>query len=179
MKLLAALACLALPQLCLADTIHRLDDSTGFYHHQSGWIFPEKIGEFTLVGIPGDIDGTVDAAGYYARVSNAVRTVASVTVYPPDSAAPEATPASIKAKPVTVEISKQPRLRAARLVVKEGKSSRATVYFIDTGAWVVKIRATAPATAKDLAPALEAFVRSQRWDSLQLSRSTCTGPACS
>ena len=101
-----------------------------------------------------------------------------MTVYPPDSAAPETTPASIKATPVTVEISKQPRLRAARLAYKDGKSSRATVYFVDTGAWIVKIRSSVPATDKEAAPILEKFVRDQRWDSLQLSPASCTGKAC-
>ncbi len=163
--------------LSLADTIHAINGG-GYYHHQSGWVFPEQVGDYTLVGVPGDINGTDDAAAYYARVHNGLRTVASVTVYPPSSAAPETKPASIKAKPVVVAISKQPRLRAARLTFKDGKTSRTTVYFIDTGAWIVKVRATLPATDTETAPALEAFARNQRWDSLQLSRESCTGPAC-
>jgi hypothetical protein len=160
-----------------ADTIHAMQGG-GYYHHQSGWVFPEQVGEYSLVGVPGDINGTEDVAAYYARVHEGVRTVASVTVYPPNSAAPETKPASIKATPATVAISKQPRLRAARLTFKDGKTSRTTVYFIDTGAWIVKVRATLSATDKETAPALEAFARNQRWDSLQLSRESCTGPAC-
>lgn len=172
-----ALAGFAYTQLSLADTIHAMQGG-GYYHHQSGWVFPEQVGDYTLVGVPGDINGTDDAAAYYTRVHDGVRTVASVTVYPPSSAAPETKPASIKAKPVVVAISKQPRLRAARLTFKDGKSSRTTVYFIDTGGWIVKVRSTLPATDKETAPALEAFARNQRWDSLQLSRASCTGPAC-
>ncbi|HKU13028.1 MAG TPA: hypothetical protein VJQ52_01460 [Steroidobacteraceae bacterium] len=165
--LLAALACCALPHAALADTIHRLDDHSGFYHHQSGWIFPEKIGEFSLVGIPGDINGTVDVGGYYAREKNGVRTVISVNVYAPDSAEPETRPASIKATPVTVEVSQKPKLRATKVVYKDGKTSRATAYFVDTGPWIVKIRASVPASARDFGPTLAAFVRDQRWSSLQ------------
>jgi hypothetical protein len=176
-RLAAALACFALVHVSVADTIHAMENGA-YYHHQSGWIFPDKIGEFSLVGIPQDINGTVDVAAYYARESKGVRTVASVSVYPPDSAAPETTPASIKATAVSVEVSTQPRLRAAKLAYKDGKTSRATVYFVDTGAWIVRIRSSVPATDQETAPALERFVRNQRWDSLHLSRATCTGAAC-
>jgi hypothetical protein len=172
-----ALTCLAFTQLSVADTIHSIENGA-YRHHQSGWIFPEQVGDFSLVGVPQDIDGMVDVAAYYARVSKGVRTVASVGVYPPDSAQPETTPASIKATPVAVEISKQPGLRALRLTYQDGKTSRTTVYFVDTGAWIVKIRASVPATDKETAPILEKFVRSQRWDSLQLSSASCTGAAC-
>jgi hypothetical protein len=163
--------------MSLPDTIHAIENGA-YQHHQSGWIFPDKIGDFSLTGAAQDIDGTVDVAAYYARVSKGVRTVASVSVYPPDSAAPETTPAGIKATPVAVEVSKQPRLRAAKLTYKDGKNTRAMVYFIDTGAWIVRIRASVPATDAATAPILERFVRGQRWDSLQLSRASCTGAAC-
>ena len=168
MKLLAALACLTLTQPCLADTIHT-QAGGGYYHHQSGWVFPEKIGEFSLVGVPQDITGTDDFGAYCARVHKGARTVASVHVYTPDSAEPETRPASIKATPLAMEISRKPKLRATKLVYKDGKSSRATAYFVETGAWIVKIRASVPATDKETAPALEAFARGQRWDSLQLA----------
>jgi hypothetical protein len=155
------------PAPSFADTIHTMEGG-GYYHHQSGWVFPDKIGEFSLVGAPQDINGTDDVVAYYARVHGSVRTVASVNIYSPDSAEPETRPASIKATPVSLEISKQPRLRAAKLVYKDGKSSRATAYFVQTETWIVKIRASVPATNKEVAPALETFVRGQRWDSLQL-----------
>jgi hypothetical protein len=126
-RVATALICLALSQLSAADTIHAIQGG-GYYHHQSGWVFPGKIGDFALAGT---------------------------------------TPESIKATPVSVEISKKPRLRAAKLTYKDGKNSRATVYFVDAGAWIVRIRTSVPATDKATAPALETFVRSQRWDSLQ------------
>lgn len=176
-RVATALACLAVAHVSLADTIHAIQGG-GFYHHQSGWVFPETIGDFSLVGVPGDINGTVDVEAYYARVSKGVRTVASVNIYPPDSAAAETTPASIQGTPVSVEISKQPPLRAAKLAYKDGKSSRATVYLVDTGAWIVKIRASVPAADKVTGPILDKFVRSQRWDSLQLLPASCTGDAC-
>lgn len=178
MRVFAALACLALAQPCSADTIHSIIGG-GYYHHQSGWVFPEKIGDFSLVGVPGDINGTDDVAAYYARVHKGVRTVASVAVYAPDSAEPETTPASIKGKPIAIQVSQRPPLRAAKLTFKDGKSSRTTVYFIETGNWTVKVRATTPLTDKGIAPVLDAFTRNQRWDSLQLSRQNCTGAACS
>ena len=178
LRLVAALACCALAPTAPADTIHAILGG-GYYHHQSGFVFPEKIGDFTLVGVPQDINGTDDVGAYYARVAGGVRTVASVNVYTPDSAEPETRPASVKAKPVTMEISKQPRLRATKVVFKEGKSSRTTLYFIDTGNWIVKVRATTPITDKGSAPVLDTFARSQRWESLQLSPQSCTGSACS
>jgi hypothetical protein len=168
MRLFTVLACLALTQLCLADTIHTMPGG-GYYHHQSGWVFPEQVGEFTLVGVPQDLNGTDDVAAYYARVHEGVRTVATVNVYALDSAEPETRPASIKAKPVMLEISKKPPLSAAKLVYKDGKTSRATAYFVETAAWIVKIRAWVPAADKEVAPAIEAFARSQRWDTLGLA----------
>jgi hypothetical protein len=168
LRLIAALACLAFVQATLADTIHAMRNG-GFYHHQSGWVFPEKIGEFSLVGIPTDINGTVDVAGYYAREAKGVRTVVSVSVYPPDSAQPETTAASFKATAVSIEISKKPPVHAARLAFKEGKGSRAILYFVDAGPWIVRIRSSVPAADKEIAPAIEKFVRGQRWDSLQTS----------
>jgi hypothetical protein len=177
MRLFVAFVSFALAQTCWADTIHSIVGG-GYYHHQSGWIFPETLGEFSLVGVPQDINGTVDVAAYYARVKDGVRTVVSVTVYAPDSAEPETTPASIKAKPVSMEVSSQPRLRATKVLFKDGKSSRTTVYFIDTGDWTVKVRATTPITDKSIAPVLDRFARSQRWNSLQLTAQSCTGPAC-
>jgi hypothetical protein len=140
-RLAAALTCVVFAHVSLADTIHANQEGS-YYHHQSGWIFPGKIGDFSLVGIPQDINGTVDVAAWYARESKGVRTVVSVSVYPPDSAQP---------------------------AFKEGKSSRAIVYFVETGAWIVRVRSTIAATDKATAPLLEAFVRNQRWDSLQLT----------
>ena len=166
MRLLAALACLvALAPPSRADTIHSILGG-GYYHHQSGFVFPEKIGDFTLVGVPQDINGTDDVGAYYARVAGGTRTVASVNVYTPDSAEPETRAASVKGKPVAFEVAKQPRLSAAKLVVKEGRSSRATIYFIDTGSWLIKVRATTPLTDKSIAPVLDAFARDQRWNTL-------------
>lgn len=177
-RLAASLVCFALAQASLADTIHKIENGA-YQHHQSGWIFPDRIGDFLLVGVPSDIDGTVDVAASYARVSNGLRTVASISVYPPDSAAAETTmPASIKDTPVAFEASGQPRLRATKLIHEDGTSSRAAVYFIDTGAWIVKISASVPAMDEEMASILDTFVRSQRWDSLQLSSASCTGAAC-
>jgi hypothetical protein len=132
-------------------------------------VFPEKIGDFALVGIPTDLNGTVDVDGYYAREAKGVRTVIAVSIYPPDSAQPETTPASFKASAASIEISKKPPVRASKLAFKEGKSSRAIVYFVDAGPWIIRIRSSVPATDKEFAPAIEKFVRGQRWDSLRTS----------
>ena len=85
MRLFAALTCLALTPLCLADTIHTMAGG-GYCHHQSGWVFPQQIGDFALVGAPQDINGTQHVVAYYVRVHKGVRTVASVNIYAPVSA---------------------------------------------------------------------------------------------
>ncbi len=125
------------PAPTVADTIHTMAGGS-YYHHQSGWVFPAKIGEFALVGAPQDVNGTDDVVAYYARVSKGVRTVASVNVYGLGSAEAQTT-------------------------------TRANVYFVATAAWLVKIRASVPATDQEMGPVLEAFARGQRWDSLQLA----------
>src|SRR5688500_4539982 len=74
-----------------ADPIHAAADGA-YWHHDSGWVFPMKIGEFVLVGIPQDVAGSNDAVAYYARVADGARITASVDLYAPDSASAEAAP---------------------------------------------------------------------------------------
>ena len=54
LRVATALACFAFAHVSLADTIHAIQGG-GFYHHQSGWVFPETIGDFSLVGVPGTL----------------------------------------------------------------------------------------------------------------------------
>src|SRR5262245_48999970 len=78
--------CLVYAATAGADPIHAIADGA-YWHHDSGWVFPEKIGEFVRVGIPQDVAGSRDAVAYYAWNVDGSRIVVSVDVFPADSAA--------------------------------------------------------------------------------------------
>lgn len=73
----------------MADTLHRIAGEA-YEHHDSGWIFPQQVGDFTVVGIPVDVNGTIDVMAAYAQTVQQRRTVATVEVYPSDPSAAEA-----------------------------------------------------------------------------------------
>lgn len=193
--LLSMTACFLVHSASLADPLHEIDNGA-VQHEDSGWIFAKQIGEFNRVGVPQTIDGASDVNAYYERVVNGSRTLATVDVYPPDSAAPDAMFASSKAaielklgsdgrKPLHSEsvfkVGKERVLVGSRVIYKFGvdlAGSQTSLYFIDTGRWIVKIRATAERTESDTAQKLDDFARGQAWESLGLSDETCTGPAC-
>jgi hypothetical protein len=57
-------------------------------------------------------------------------------------------------------------------------AAQVSVYFVDTGAWTVHIKAELFPSQAELSPALDDFVRQQPWDSLELSEATCAAAAC-
>ena len=161
---LAPIAILAfLPyQTGLADPIHAVADG-GYWHHDSGWVFPEKIGEFVRVGIPQDVAGSEDAVAHYARVENAVRSTASVDVYRAASAAArelEARSGSASSD-TTLIVSTTRGLSATREISDAGKPLLIATYFVDAGEWRVRIRVTGASLE-----AMDEFVRGQRWETL-------------
>jgi hypothetical protein len=193
-SLLATVIYFAVGHASMADTLHAIADGA-FQHHGSSWIFPRQIGDFARVGAPQDVDGTIDVVAYYAKVEGSVRTTAVVSVYPPESAAAEATLASAKAaiestlkaaKQETVRsegpfnVGEQPELVGVKASYKADAAagSQTNLYFIDTGAWIVKIRGVAERADKNTDPMLDDFVRGQRWESLELTDKSCTGTAC-
>ncbi|MET0987862.1 MAG: hypothetical protein ABW034_20890 [Steroidobacteraceae bacterium] len=50
-------------------------------------------------------------------------------------------------------------------------------YIVDTGPWLIGIRALAVGGPRAMEQ-LDEFVREQAWDSLAISNEACTGPAC-
>jgi hypothetical protein len=158
-------------QAISADPLHAIADDA-YQHHDSGWIFPLTIGEFTRVGAPQDLDGTSDALAYYERVVKGVRTTATVNVYPPASDAAEAT----KTADDELELESSVLTSADKSLEASDASVTAT-YLVDTGPWVVKIQSSGAADAVSV-DALDDFVRSQRWDSLALAGNSCTSKAC-
>jgi hypothetical protein len=145
----------------LADPIHARADGA-FWHHDSGWIFPHKIGEFALVGVPQDVAGSRDAVAHYALVVNGIRMVASVDVYPSDSAAGHVQPAGD-----SFIVSGSRALTGTRsidIASNDAATGVQGIYFVTTGEWHVSIRISSP--QNDAAPLMDAFVREQRWETL-------------
>src|SRR5687767_6222926 len=120
-----------------ADPIHAAADGA-FWHHDSGWVFPGKIGEFVLVGIPQDVAGSQDAVAYYALVVNGARITASVDLYAPDSANADAAPAGATG---SLSLDKARALSATRVIHPgAGSNEISGLYFVTAGDWRVRIR---------------------------------------
>ena len=66
--------------LAQADPIHAVAEGA-YWHHDSGWVFPERTGGYVRVGIPQDVAGSEDAVAHYARSRTASGMTASVDVY--------------------------------------------------------------------------------------------------
>lgn len=146
----------------LADPIHAAAEGV-YWHHGSGWTFPEAVGRFARVGIPQDVAGSEDAVAHYAYVENGVRSTASVDVYQAASAAAgelEARSGSA-ASDATLLVSTARALSARREVHDAGKPSLIATYFIDAGEWRVRIRVTGANLE-----VMDEFVRGQHWETL-------------
>jgi hypothetical protein len=169
-----ALASCLLPQAATADPIHARANGE-YWHHDSGWIFPERIGDFVRVGLPQDVAGSQDAVAHYAWTRGDLRIVAAVDIVTADTIAEGATLESARTALVTgaanvadVDLPLgDTKLRATRIAIAASAEAAAkTLYFVDAGSWRVRIQVTLPAGAVDLAPELDAFVRAQRWETL-------------
>jgi hypothetical protein len=157
------------PLLChvaQADPIHAIADGA-YWHHDSGWIFPEKIGEFVRVAIPQDVAGSRDAVAYYARTLNGIRTVASVDVYTSDSGNERDAPTGRLESDEAFAVGKAGALPGRRLIIVVGDGATATstvVYVIAAGEWRVRIHIAG--VPKDSMPMVDSFVLDQRWNTL-------------
>jgi len=167
LSLVALLVCLPLQQRAHADPIHAVADGA-YWHHDSGWVFPEKIGEFLRVGIPQDVAGSKDAVAYYARVAGGLRTVASVDLYASDSVAstdaPQAGPLSSEEAFAAGKEGALPGTRSIYTLTQGEKSELVAIYAFASDEWRVRIRfVSAP---MDALPELDAFVTAQPWETL-------------
>lgn len=164
-----ALACLIVGHPLHADPIHPIAGGA-FWHHDSGWEFPEKSGEFMRVGIPQDVAGSRDAVAYYARVIEGSRIVAAVDVYPADSAAAPGmvveSAGKLSSETALVVGTARPLSGTRRIFTLDGgtKNVLTALYLISAGEWRVRIRIEG-ANAQ-LLPMLDAFALGQRWDTL-------------
>jgi hypothetical protein len=177
--LLAATVHACLCATAAADPLHA-NANGDYWHHDSHWIFPDRIGEFIRVGVPQDVAGSRDAVAHYALVVRGQRVVVAVDVFPQDSAAEGVTLESARAalrttsSAASVELQEtemplaQSRLRATRIAARApGRDAAAQVlYFVSIGEWRVRVVADIPAGAAGLRDELDQFVRAQRWDTL-------------
>ena len=120
----------------LADPLHARTGGD-YWHHDSGWIFPERIAGFERVGVPQDVAGSRDAVAWYAREASGQRVVISVNVFPADS-------------------SRAP-------ILEQGCEDGRPLKLESRADWRVRICASISAGTS---PELADFVRGQRWDTL-------------
>jgi len=145
--MILVLLCCA-PGFAAADPIHAIADGA-YWHHDSGLVFPRKIGEFELVGIPQDVAGSREAVAYYARGVAGARTVAAVTAYPVEA------------------IDLGEGLRAELDAHSTGTGDAVTLrYFVAKRDWRVRIEVAVPAPDADTHSSIEAFIRGLQWKSL-------------
>jgi hypothetical protein len=117
---------------------------------------------------------------YYARIIDGRRIVASVDVFPADSAADATTLESAKAALLaansaddgdaaesTLSLGKDGELQATQVTLARGVAGNLprALFFVTRGEWRVRIVFTAPAEAAPIPGSVE-FVRGQRWDTL-------------
>jgi hypothetical protein len=150
-----------------ADPIHEIADGA-YWHHDSGWIYPAQIAAFSRVSVPQDVAGSKNAVAYYARVADGLRLVASVDVYPVDSADAEglAEDAGILESDTPFVVGAKQSLSGTRRIFRTDRAKAAftVLYFISAGEWCVRIRAVNANT--ESLPMLDEFARQQQWTSL-------------
>jgi hypothetical protein len=168
---------LAASPLAVADPIHAVGNGD-YWHHDSGWVFPERVGEFVRIGFPQDVAGSRDAVGYYERILNGVKVVVDVDVFPSDSAAENISLESARAALVTAvdgtpgqlgddALSLKRGLQATRLRFTPSVDAPAqALYFVVAGEWRVRIRVSVPTAAREVLNDVDAFVQSQKWENL-------------
>jgi hypothetical protein len=194
----AGLLWAAMSSFSFADTLHDIGGGT-YQHHDSGWTFLHRIGDFTRVGAAQDVEGTVDVVAHYARTTQSGRTTAIIDVYPEDSAAAQAqfaealsalrnqSPDGASQVQQAIHIEHPMHLVPVKTFYETASSNdtkpavsaaHSVLYFIDTGHWIVKIRTHMERRDAASLAASDAFVLSQPWETLGLTKETCTGPAC-
>lgn len=178
--LVGSLAFASFAHVAGADTLHSFGGL--FWHHDSGWQFPERIGEFERVGMPQDVAGSADVNTHYAHVAGGKRVATVMDVYGVDSALSEPTFALAKQAferefaSRAHEVSSELPLRVGgarsyagtKVVFKVADEALPlrVLYFVAMGDWIVKVRVAIPSDDQRLVDAADAFVHALRWDSL-------------
>lgn len=146
--LLAALLAASFTSPALrADPLHALANDA-YWHHESNFIFPAKLGEFSRAGAPQELDGTSTVVAYYALGAGDARRVVVVEVFP------------------ITEDSKDEAATDERGIVKT----------VDHGGWRVIVRAPKSGAAET--QLIEALVRALAIDRLGATDTRCPNAGC-
>jgi hypothetical protein len=160
----------------LADPLHKYGNEGAWCHVDSGWLFPQDVGNFARVLQPYSIDGNSDAAGAeYRSESGGVE----ISVYGVDSMATDANidgakaTAAHKAGAVAKIESEGPfalgaakDLKGVKIKYTPASGTQTNLYYFTTARWRVKVLAAAKGTDKGSDNALDAFVQALPWDTL-------------
>lgn len=165
-------------------------------HKESGWLFPKKVGTLDRKDKPSAISGTDDVFAQYETGKGGEKIITTVYLYPAKSVALDSSYSGAQAAieqrlrgPLSLAqlwsegpftVGKQRKLMGRKSFYKGslGPNSVAdSLYYYDTGRWIVKIRMTGPEAAKAYEVGDE-FVRSLPWDSLNIVEDECTGYSC-
>ncbi len=162
-------------QPTFADPLHKVGQEGAWQHEQSGWVFPKQIGAFARVGAPYEIDGTYDVGARYESVVDGVSVRAAVHIYAADSAAQDADFAAAKAatngklkaeSPFQVATRSEMAGTKVTYELDEQNQSRAALYFIESGTWIVNVRTTTALPSSAASQSLDRFVNDLDWDTL-------------
>ena len=190
--LLLAFLCLLAAGTTAAQSFNKLADGS-FQHPDSGWLFPQRVGEFEREKDPEFFGSARDGVASY---TDAFEDNATVYVYSPRTDAIDASYSRSKALieqdlkkyPLSQSWSEGP-FRVGKAVPLVGEkiffkvgigpgSSHSYLFYFDTGPWIVKVRLSGPTADKDVFARVDGFVRELPWDSLGLAADSCTGTAC-
>lgn len=188
---IAAIAAIALSSESHADPLHAIGGGA-YWHHDSGWIFPERIGDFVRVGAPQDVGGSRDVIVYYAHGNTDARATASIEIYPTDSVVGEMTFADAKAnlvRELTAKIESEGPFRletqtpitaakASFTAHRDGSATQANLYFVEAGDWRIKLRLVASKTDTRSLQQMDDFARSQTWSRLGNQEPPCMSGGC-
>jgi hypothetical protein len=166
----------------LADPLHKYGNEGAWCHVDSGWMFPENVGNFARVLQPYSIDGNSDAAGAeYRQESGPLQGAIEVDVYGIDSMATDAKLDGAKAtaahkvgEGAKIESEQPFKLGAAKdlkgvkvnYAAGANASGRTHLYYFTTDRWHVKVLATVTGTSKESDEELDAFVQALPWNTL-------------
>ncbi|HEY5807803.1 MAG TPA: hypothetical protein VIT67_07530 [Povalibacter sp.] len=176
MKRTVLLALLIASTASFADPLHKYGEEGAWCHVDSGWMFPQDVGNFARVLQPYSIDGNNDAGAEYRQESQ--QGTVEVDVYAADSAATDANIDGAKAtaarkagEGAKIESEKPFKVAAAQdlsgVKVRYATGGEQTnLYYFTTDRWHVKVLARAKRAGKESDKALDAFVQSLPWNTL-------------
>ncbi|MBM0103296.1 hypothetical protein JM946_01005 [Steroidobacter sp. S1-65] len=170
----------------MADPLHKFGNEGAWVHVDSGWKFPQGVGDFARVAQPYNIDGNNDAGAEYRHGAATIE----LEIYAADSAATDATLDGAKATAMRKAgqgarvLSEEPFeagvlenahtdggkvIKGAKIIyATDAKTheARSRLYYFTTDQWRVLVRAATQDDSKAGDSMLDEFVRALPWDTL-------------